>query len=700
MTTMHLKTIFNLAAISLISATAAAYDFKVDSFYYSKLTENTVKLTVDNYDKDITLNSMTNFKLHFSSTMNKYSGTITIPSTVSDGTTQYDVVGIDDGVFYGCNDLVSIKIPDGVTHIGNGAFAYCEGLISLSVPNSVTHIGKGAFYHCAGIATINLPNNIDTIENHTFDSCTGIASITLPKHCITIGDGAFYGCKGLTTISIPDSVTSIGSYAFYICDELSFVNIPNGVTSIGGYAFDGCNLTTINIPNSIQYIGVFAFAHNYNLVYTTFDTNFVDHNIEFEFGAFSYCTSLKAVNISSIDGWCHINFGDFEANPLENAHYLYFNDEQISTLTIPSSVTSIGNRVFYSCSGLKSIYIPNSVSSIGNGAFAGCDNLISINIPNAVSSIGVNAFYGCTKLKEVNIGNLENYMHISRTKETENFGLSNYSLIENGLKITDLVIPEEMTTVGMYAFYGCTGLESITFHKDVTAISQNAFNGCTNVKKIICQGDTPSACGADALKGISRTECTLYVPETSGSNYQDTTPWSEFTNIVGGGTETPDSPKTCEAPTIIFDNETMQLIFSCTTEGAKCHYCINSDDIQGENIGESIQLTGIYKITAYASATDMYNSEKITAQLCWVSMEGESTDMFSAKKQRGIVVSTIGSTAVVNGTVSGSSISVYNAAGSLLKTISTADGQTTISDLSQGNVYILKIGDASVKVTL
>ena len=162
----------------------------------------------------------------------------------------------------------------------------------------------------------------------------------------SIGNEAFYECKGLTSIEIPNSVTSIGNEAFWGCRGLTSVTIPNSVTSIGGRAFQGCSgLTSIEIPNSVTSIGNYAF-----------------------YG----CSGLKEVHINDLSAWCNISFGGSDANPLNYAENLYFNDELVTDLVIPNSVTSIGNYAFYECKGLTSVTIPNSVTSIGEYAFYDC----------------------------------------------------------------------------------------------------------------------------------------------------------------------------------------------------------------------------------------------------------------------------------------------------------------------------------------
>lgn len=238
-------------------------------------------------------------------------------------------------------------------------------------------------------------------------------------------------------------------------------------------------------------------------------------------------------------------------------------------------------------------------------------------------------------------------------------------------------------------------------HKGVSVIVQNAFNGCSNVKKIVCQGDTPPTCGTKALDGISRTECKLYVPETSGSNYKNTAPWSEFTNIVGGGTDTPDTPSTCEAPTITFDNDAKKLVFTSATQGATYVYTVTSEDMASEakSTGEAV-MTGVYTITAYASADGMYNSEKVTAKLCWISASTDTDGILNAQADRGVVVSSNGNQINISGAIDGETIEVYNVGGSKVKSVKASGDNTTISGLQTGSVYIVKIGGTKVKVSI
>ena len=142
----------------------------------------------------------------------------------------------------------------------------------------------------------------------------------------------------------------------------------------------------------------------------------------------------------------------------------------LTSVTIPNSVTSIGDRAFSDCSGLTSVTIPNSVTSIGYEAFRDCTSLTSITIPNSVTSIGWSAFFGCSGLTSVTIPN------------------SVTSIASHAFQrcsgLTSVTIPNSVTSIGYYAFDGCSGLTSVTIPNSVTSIDEGAFSGCSGLTSI------------------------------------------------------------------------------------------------------------------------------------------------------------------------------------------------------------------------
>ena len=191
---------------------------------------------------------------------NNYTGSVTIPSSVTYGGIKYSVTSIADNAFNWCSNLTVVTIPNSVTSIGKSAFSYCSGLTSVTIPNSVTYIGSEAFWFCSGLTSVTIPNNMTYIGSCIFYGCRSLISVTIPNSVTSIGVSAFYGCSGLTSVTIPNSVTYIGGSAFSSCSGLTSITIPNSVTSIESYTFSNCSgLTSVTIPNSVTYIDNSAF---------------------------------------------------------------------------------------------------------------------------------------------------------------------------------------------------------------------------------------------------------------------------------------------------------------------------------------------------------------------------------------------------------------------------------------------------------
>jgi len=226
-----------------------------------------------------------------------------------------------------------------VTVIGDAAFANCS-LASIIIPASVTSIGSGAFSGCRSLTNITLPSELTSIGNSAFQNCYSLTTIEIPASMTSIGNVTFNNCSSLTTIEIPASVTSIGIGTFNNCSSLTSISIPASVTSIGGWAFSGCsNLSSITVDVN-------------NTVYRS-------------------------------EGNCLIQISD-------NSLVLGCQNS-----VIPTSVTSIG-YVAFSGSSLTTIYLPTSVTSIEDGAFYECISLATITIPASVTSIGYDVFWGCS----------------------------------------------------------------------------------------------------------------------------------------------------------------------------------------------------------------------------------------------------------------------------------------------------------------
>ncbi len=192
----------------------------------------------------------------------------------------------------------------------------------------------------------------------------------------------------------------------------------------------------------------------------------------------------------------------------------------LTSVTIPNSVTFIGDGTFKECSGLTSVTIPNSVTNIGDEVFKNCSSLTSVTIGNSVTSIGDDAFRGCSGLTSVTI-NRNAFLSKSYSQSSNMHHIF-------GSQVKNYTIGDGVTAIGDYAFSGCSGLTSVTIGNSVTSIGNYTFAGCTNITKLTSCATTPPICGTQALNDINKWDCTLVVPVGSKSAYLAADQWKDF----------------------------------------------------------------------------------------------------------------------------------------------------------------------------
>ena len=526
------RAIFAIAMILTIGFPSIAHDFEVDGIYYNHLDE-TAK-TVEVKYKGNYVNSYSN----------EYSGSVTIPSSVTYNSTTYSVTSIGSYAFSACSGLTSISIPNSVTEIGLSAFHDCTGLTSVTIGNSVTYIDFNAFYGCTGLTSISIPNSVTHIEA-AFDGCTSLTKLILEDGAesisgvnftscpietfylgrntsdafvreittlkeVTIGNyvdsivnDAFAGCTGITLVNYnAENCTSMGSATnsvFRNCSNLKTINIGSSVKTIPNYAFDGCtSLTEVNfnaencITMSSATNSVFRNCSNLKTVNIGSSVKTIPNN------AFAGCKALTSVTIgnsvTSISNRAFYNCTGLASISIPNSvttigDRAFYRCTGLTSVTIGNSVTSIGESAFYNCTGLASISIPNSVTTIGNHAFYNCTGLASISIPNSVTSIGTSAFYGCKGLTKLILEDgTERISGLSFTSSPiESLYLGRNTLdsfVKGKTSLKELTIGNSVTSIGPSTFYGCSGLTSISIPNSVTSIGVRAFYNCTGLTSI------------------------------------------------------------------------------------------------------------------------------------------------------------------------------------------------------------------------
>ena len=190
----------------------------------------------------------------------------------------------------------------------------------------------------------------------------------------------------------------------------------------------------------------------------------------------------------------------------------------MTNITIPNSVTRLGNACFSGCTSLGSITIPNSVTSLGWLCFKDCTSLTSITIPNSVTRLGRECFKGCTSLKNITIPDSVTELGIECFKGCTS--------------LNSITIPNSVTELGDACFKGCTGLTSVSLPNSVTELGEECFYGCTRLKEVSCWSTYPPV-AYSVFEYDFMAEMTLYVPEASVEAYKTSSyDWSNFGKIL------------------------------------------------------------------------------------------------------------------------------------------------------------------------
>ena len=391
------------------------------------------------------------------------------------------------------------RIPDSVVSIGNSAFLERVSLQTIHIPASVNHIADGAFAHCNSLQSIRIPDGVTSIGDGTFGMCYSLKFIHIPNSVTSIGKMAFLQCVSLQTIHIPASMTSIGNGAFYECHSLQSIHIPDGVSDIGDGAFFGCSsLQFIFIPQGTRDKFEKLLPENKDKLIEqdeerNHSTKVTDEDLANawtdEYGALYSADKQRLLKATK-----SIKVYDIRKGTQVICDRAFLDCGDLTDVTIPNSVISIGHGAFSNCPGLTSIIIPNSVTSIGNGAFAECTGLTSIIIPNSVTTIGVCSFEDCENLMSVTIS--ENITCISDSAFSKCFCLNSVKL-PNGIKsigncsfhccydLMSISIPDSVTSIGNHAFSHCKSLTSVIIPKNVTSIGDHAFDDCGEMKFVV-----------------------------------------------------------------------------------------------------------------------------------------------------------------------------------------------------------------------
>lgn len=244
-----------------------------------------------------------------------------------------------------------------------------------------------------------------------------------------VGSNAFRNCTGLTSISLPVTVESIDSYAFYGCTSLTSLTLPKLLSSIGTHAFDGCaGITSVTMPTmgELEVISDYAFAN---------------------------CSSLEAITLPS--GITTIG------------EYAFLKDSKLASISLATSLTSVGAHAFEECSALTDITLPAATSVVGAYAFAKCEKLNKLTLTDGLESIGSHAFSSCSSLSDVTLPNTV-------------ISLGDYAF-SGASGLAAIRLSNGLTKIEDYTFQNCTSLTTLTLPAGVTTVGEHALSSCSKL---------------------------------------------------------------------------------------------------------------------------------------------------------------------------------------------------------------------------
>ena len=389
-----------------------------------------------------------------------------------------DVTAIGDYAFRACRALTAFVIPETVETVGQFAFTGCTSLASVDF-GKVTYLGQKAFENCTALTEAILPQTLTQMAgNGTFRACTSLVRVVFPENSsfTTIPQYCFSGCTSLVSTSIPSNITSIEAYVFQNC---GLTALPEGWgrqgISYGSRPYEGCPIESVTFPDNWTNVPAGFCASWKQLRKVHLGSGITRLND----GAFDSCISLTdGADIMIPSQLNYIGSNCFNKSGLTslpsgiNRSGIGFGNNLFAYCPLSSADvsawTSVPNSCFSNCSGLSSVTLGDGLLSIAAKAFLNCGSLTAISLPVSLDSMGQDCFAG-SGLSALPAG-----FHACSTMGNGIF---------KNTQLTEVVLPEGVTSLPDYCFDGCASLRSVNLN-GVQTVGSYAFRGCPSLSSI------------------------------------------------------------------------------------------------------------------------------------------------------------------------------------------------------------------------
>ena len=410
------------------------------------------------------------------------------------------VTGVSSSAFSGMTALESVSLPSTLKLVGRYAFNGCKALQTVSIPEETTAIEAYAFQNCEVLSQISLPASLTTLSYGVFSNCASLGQIALPAGLNEIPDSLFQG-TGLTSVSIPDSVSAIGVSAFANCRELTSVSLPYAMNTIANGAFRSAEKLT-----DVSFAGTAADAEK--LIIGLNNTALINAAWTYTDSVGSYPSAKEGVLSPDFDWRLDFNgtlivSGRSAMPDCNSSFHAPWNRyaAQIRTLIIEPGVKTVGSYTFSDFTNLTSVSIPDTVTSIGEGAFSNDVSLKQITIPQSVTEIRYRAFAG-SGLEEITLPDSVIEMEGSIFSDCDQLtalhlpaGLTTVpdSLCWDAEALTTITLPDQVRKIDYSAFWYCDSLAEISLPSSLQVVNGSAFTGCKNLKDVVFRGTAAEA---------------------------------------------------------------------------------------------------------------------------------------------------------------------------------------------------------------